>query len=91
MNEINETKQTSESLIGVTGVSGHLGRLVIEALLAQNLPADKIVAVVRDPQKIADFASRGVQVRRADYTHPETLDAAMTGVTRLLPSLPRHF
>ncbi|MDQ3712911.1 MAG: SDR family oxidoreductase [Acidobacteriota bacterium] len=84
MNEINETKQTSESLIGVTGASGHLGRLVIEALLAQNLPAEKIVAVVRDPQKIADFASRGVQVRRADYTQPEALEAAFKGVERLL-------
>ena len=88
---MNETKQKSESLIAVTGASGHLGRLVIETLLAQNLPANRIVALVRDQQNAADFASRGVQVRRADYTHPETLDAAMTGVTRLLPSLPRHF
>ncbi len=57
---MNETNQTPESLIAVTGASGHLGRLVIEALLAQNLPANRIVAVVRDPQKIADFAARGV-------------------------------
>lgn len=70
MNEINETNQKSESLIAVTGASGHLGRLVIEALLAQNLPANRIVAIVRDPQKVANFASRGVQVRRADYTQP---------------------
>jgi len=84
MNEINETNQTSESLIAVTGASGHLGHLVIEALLARNLPASRIVAVVRDPQKVADFASRGVQVRRADYTEPKTLDAAFAGVERLL-------
>lgn len=79
-----ETNQTPASLIAVTGASGHLGRLVIEALLARNLPADKIVAAVRDAQKISDFASRGVQVRRADYTQPETLQAAFAGVERLL-------
>ncbi|CAA9400511.1 MAG: NAD(P)H dehydrogenase (quinone) 2 [uncultured Pyrinomonadaceae bacterium] len=81
---MNETNQKSESLIAVTGASGHLGRLVIETLLGGNTPANKIVAVVRDPQKIADFAARGVQVRRADYTQPETLDAAFNGVERLL-------
>lgn len=74
----------SESLIAVTGASGHLGRLVVEALLAQGLPATKIVAIVRDPEKVADFASQGVQVRRADYAQQETLGAAFLGVERLL-------
>lgn len=81
---MNETNQTSESLIAVTGASGHLGRLVIEALLGRNLPANRIVAVVRDPQKVADFASRGVEVRRADYTQKDSLEAAFAGVGRLL-------
>ena len=81
---MNETKQTSESLIAVTGASGHLGRLVVEDLLARNFPASRIVAVVRDSQKAADFAARGVQVRVGDYTKPETLDAAFDGVERLL-------
>ena len=81
---MNETNQTPASLIAVTGASGHLGRLVIEALLAENLPANKIVAVVRDPQKIADFAERGVEVRRADYTQKDSLEAAFEGVERLL-------
>jgi NAD(P)H dehydrogenase (quinone) len=84
MNRINETKQTPQSLIAVTGASGHLGRLVIETLLAKNLPANRIVALVRDPQKAADFAARGVEVRRADYSQPDTLEAALTGVDRLL-------
>jgi len=74
----------SESLIAVTGASGHLGRLVIEALLAQELASGSIVAVVRDTEKAADLAARGVQVRRADYAQPETLDAAFAGVSRLL-------
>lgn len=81
---MNETKQTSESRIAVTGASGHLGRLVVEDLLARNFPANKIVAVARDPQKVADFAAREVEVRPGDYTKPETLDASFEGVERLL-------
>lgn len=81
---MNETSQTPESLIAVTGASGHLGRLVVEALLARNTPANRIVALVRDPHKVADFASRGVQVRRADYTQKDSLEAAFEGVERLL-------
>lgn len=74
----------SERLIAVTGASGHLGRLVIEALLDQGLLPTRIVATVRDPAKVADLASQGVQVRRADYAQQETLDAAFAGIERLL-------
>lgn len=78
------TNQASASLIAVTGASGHLGRLVVKSLLAKGQPAAKIVAVVRDPEKVADFAAQGVQVRRADYDRQETLDEAFAGVERLL-------
>ena len=81
---MNETNQTSRKLIAVTGASGHLGRLVVEALIARNTPTNRIVAVVRDPQKVADFASRGVEVRRADYAQKDSLEAAFKGVECLL-------
>src|SRR5215207_7035316 len=74
----------SESLIGVTGATGQLGRLVLEALLGRGVPAGRVVAAVRDTGKAAGLASRGVQVRRADYAQTETLDAAFEGVGRLL-------
>lgn len=74
----------SESLIAVTGATGQLGRLVVEALLGRGVPAGRVIAAVRDPEKASGLASRGVQVRRADYTRPETLDAAFEGVGRLL-------
>lgn len=70
-------------MIAVTGASGQLGRLVMEGLLAR-VPAENIVAVVRNPAKVADLAARGVVVRTADYAKPETLDAAFAGVDRLL-------
>ncbi|WP_330476437.1 SDR family oxidoreductase [Terrabacter sp. C0L_2] len=68
----------------VTGASGQLGRLVVEALLERGTPAADVVAIARTPDSIADLADRGVQVRRADYTDPASLDAAFVGVDRLL-------
>lgn len=70
-------------MIVITGASGQLGRLIIEALL-HTLPASEIVAAVRTPAKVSDLAARGVQVRQADYTQPATLDAAFQGADKLL-------
>jgi len=70
-------------MIVVTGASGALGQLVVEGLL-EKVPASQIVAAVRDPAKVAHFAARGVQVRRADYTDPASLDAALAGADRVL-------
>lgn len=70
-------------MIVITGASGQLGRLVIEALL-QQVPAGEIVAAVRTPEKIADLAARGVQVRLADYDQPASLAAAFAGADKLL-------
>ncbi len=70
-------------MIVVTGASGQLGRLVIDALL-RTQPADSLVAAVRTPAKAADLAARGVQVREADYSRPETLGPAFAGADKLL-------
>lgn len=70
-------------MIVVTGASGQLGRLVIEALL-KKLPAGEIVAAVRHPEKVADLAARGVQVRQADYDQPASLATAFKGAEKLL-------
>ena len=70
-------------MFAVTGATGQLGRLVIDALL-KKVPAGEIVAAVRTPAKAADLAARGVVVRQADYGQPETLAAAFAGVDKLL-------
>lgn len=70
-------------MIAVTGATGKLGRLVIEFLL-QRIPANEVVAAARNPDKAADLAARGALVREADYTRPETLARAFTGVDKLL-------
>jgi NAD(P)H dehydrogenase (quinone) len=70
-------------MIAVTGATGQLGRIVIDALL-KKVPAGEIVAAVRTPAKAADLAAQGVIVRQADYSQPETLRAAFAGVDKLL-------
>ena len=70
-------------MIVVTGATGQLGRLVVEGLLKKVPPAE-VVAAVRDPEKAAEFAARGVQVRRADYDDPASLAAAFAGADKVL-------
>lgn len=71
-------------MIAVTGSTGHLGRLVIAALLDRGVPASEIVAVARDTDKASDLAEQGVVVREGDYDRPETLGPALDGVDTLL-------
>jgi NAD(P)H dehydrogenase (quinone) len=70
--------------IVVTGATGHLGRLVVEALLDRGVPAGEIVAAGRSTEKLADLADRGVQVRRIDFADPATLAEAFAGADRVL-------
>lgn len=70
-------------MIIVTGATGKLGRHIIDGLL-ERVPAGRIVAAVRDPEKAADLAARGVEVRRADYNEPDTLKAAFKGAEKIM-------
>jgi NAD(P)H dehydrogenase (quinone) len=70
-------------MIAITGASGQLGHLVIEQLLEKVSP-NEVLALVRDPAKVADLSAQGVQVRKADYNQPETLASALEGVDKLL-------
>ena len=62
-------------MIVVTGATGQLGRLVIDELIKRTGP-ENIIAAVRTPAKASALAERGVQVREADYSRPETLATA---------------
>jgi NAD(P)H dehydrogenase (quinone) len=70
-------------MIAITGVSGLLGRLVVEDLL-HSVEAHKVVAIVRTPSKVSDLSERGVQVRAADYNDKAALQQALSGVEKLL-------
>jgi NAD(P)H dehydrogenase (quinone) len=66
----------------VTGASGQLGGRVIELLLESGVGS--IIATTRNPDKLAHFANRGVQVRYANFDEPESLPSAFAGANRLL-------
>jgi NAD(P)H dehydrogenase (quinone) len=69
--------------IAVTGASGKLGSATIRFLIEREVAPKDIIAVVRDPAKVADLAGQGVQVRRGDYTDPQSLESAFRGVDKL--------
>lgn len=76
-----ETMTKAQTIL-VTGASGQLGHLVLDALLAN---ADvKIVAATRTPEKLAQYVSQGVEVRIADFNDASTLKSAFVDVERLL-------
>ena len=60
----------------VTGAGGHLGHLVVDALLGRGVAAPDIVAGARTPAKVADLAARGVRTAHLDYDDPATITAA---------------
>lgn len=67
----------------VTGASGHLGKLVLDALLRRGVAASDIIATTRDPSKLADYAEKGVEVRHADFNDEASLRQAFAGADRL--------
>ena len=65
----------------VTGATGHLGSLVIDALLARDIAPDHIVAGARDTSRVTQT---GVQTVRLDYNDPATVEAAFDDVDAVL-------
>lgn len=71
-------------MVVITGATGQLGRLVIDALLQSGVAPETVVAAVRSPEKAKDLRAKGVQVRLADYAKPETLPEAFAGAEKVL-------
>jgi NAD(P)H dehydrogenase (quinone) len=76
--------QNSGSLL-VTGASGHLGRRVLELLLAEPGNAGrKLIALTRTPDKLSEFAAKGVELRAASFDDAASLANAFRGAERAL-------
>lgn len=67
----------------VTGATGKLGSKVVNTLL-QTVSADQLAVSVRNPEKATELKRFGIEVRQGDFDHPDTLDAAFSGIDRLL-------
>lgn len=70
-------------MIVVTGATGHLGRAIVEHLVAR-VPPERIGASVRDPAKAEAFRTLGVRVRHGDFDDPVSLRQAFEGATQVL-------
>lgn len=66
----------------VTGASGQLGRQVIDRLIEAKI--GPLIAITRNPEKLAEIAARGVEVRKGDFNDPGSLGAAFAGGRRIL-------
>ncbi|GAA1873891.1 SDR family oxidoreductase [Pseudonocardia ailaonensis] len=64
----------------VTGVTGKLGRVVVDDLLTR-VPSEEVVAVARTPEKLAGL---GIEVRQGDYEDPASLEKAFAGADTVL-------
>jgi NAD(P)H dehydrogenase (quinone) len=75
---------TAQDKIIVSGASGQLGGLVVEALLKRKVAPQNLILVTRTPDTLKAYAARGASVRFGDFTKPESLAAAYQGGTRML-------
>ncbi len=71
-------------MIAITGATGHLGKLAVEALLSKGAKPQELVAIVRNKEKAKDLVSKGITVREADYSNVDRLQQALEGVDKLL-------
>ncbi|MFD9004248.1 NmrA family NAD(P)-binding protein [Streptomyces sp. NPDC059582] len=71
---------TADNLVLIPGAGG-VGRTVFEHLRAQDVPVRFMVR--REDERAAELRSLGAQVVIGDLTRPETVAAALQGVTRM--------
>src|SRR6478609_2172276 len=68
----------------VTGAAGNYGRLALDALLARGLAPADLRAGARSPERLTEYADRGVDVVHLDYDDAATVAAAVKGADAVL-------
>lgn len=80
---LHETAQDAEEKLLITGASGHLGRRAAELAIEACAP-ERLILVTRRPERLADLAARGAEVRAGDFSNPASLARALEGAERML-------
>nr|MBO2474802.1 NAD(P)-dependent oxidoreductase [Actinomycetales bacterium] len=70
--------------IAIIGATGKLGGLTIDALLQRGVPADGILALGRNTERLAALAERGLRTAPVDVDDVAGTAATLSGVERLL-------
>ncbi|MCB2209266.1 SDR family oxidoreductase [bacterium] len=68
----------------IIGATGHLGGLALQDLLEIGVPANQIVAVVRDMEKAEPLKAHGVEIRMGDYNDADFSASVFEGADKLL-------
>lgn len=75
-------------MYAITGITGQVGGVVADRLLAAGLP---VRAVARDPGKAATWAARGCELAVADMADPNALTRAFSNVEGVFILIPPIF
>lgn len=67
----------------ITGASGNFGSRATRSLL-QRLPARDLILISRKPERLAEFAQAGCEVRYGDFDSPESIEVAARGADKML-------
>ncbi|MBX3576909.1 MAG: NmrA family NAD(P)-binding protein [Rhizobiaceae bacterium] len=71
--------------IFVTGASGKLGRAVVTHLIDTfGVVPSRIIAGTRNPEKLADLATRGIAIRKIDFDDPASLASGFSDAGTVL-------
>lgn len=75
-------------MYAVMGITGRVGGAIAENLLAQG---EKIRAIVRNPEKAAQWRDRGAEIAVADVDDPDALASAFEGTDGVFLMVPPNF
>ncbi|UXA05353.1 NAD(P)H-binding protein [Mycobacterium sp. SMC-2] len=70
--------------LAITGATGNLGALTIDALLNRGVDPKEIVATGRNTERLNELRARGVRTMHADFDDAATLRAAFDGAHRVM-------
>lgn len=70
--------------IVVTGATGKIGNLIVEALLARGVESNEVVAAGRNAEGLSRYGARGLRTATVDFDEPTTLGRAFEGATQLV-------
>lgn len=70
--------------IVLTGATGKLGELVVQYLLENKVPKEKIAVIIRNKEKAQQYQELGIEVRFGDYEDYNSMLEASKGAEKFL-------
>jgi NAD(P)H dehydrogenase (quinone) len=70
--------------IAIIGATGQLGGLTVDALLERGVPADDVLALGRDAERLAALADRGLRTAVVDLDDVDATATQLDGIEKVL-------